>query len=152
MSGEPVPFSDEEDGLLIEASAPETAADGVDITPAPDEAESREKGSFLSWLRGLLVGADLRRLDELDEAIRLNPDIAVNYILRAELYMNWGEYTLAAVDFETGLKLAASQFETESWGFLSQTLRDQAEHGLERARRKLVRGQAPQIEQDGETG
>ncbi len=151
MSGEPVPFADEEDGLLMEA-AQEPAAEELDAAPVAADSESSQSGSFWSWLRGLFVGPDLRRLDELDEAIRLNPETAVNYVQRAELYMNWGEYALAAVDFETGLQLAADQFETESWGLLSQALRDQAEHGLERARRKLARTQTHQIEQDDETG
>ncbi|MBZ0304069.1 MAG: hypothetical protein K8J31_30310 [Anaerolineae bacterium] len=133
-----LPFSDEENDRIDEP---------IDETPAVDEetfeipvpAEQKPL-TFWAWLRGLSTGADGSRLDALTRAIARNPDSASNYVLRGELYMDRQDYVLAATDFELALNLAAEQFKEDSWGLLSQALRDQAERGLERARRKLVRG------------
>ena len=66
-----------------------------------------------------------------------------NYVQRGEIYMQMGEYELAVLDFEIALELAAEQFDEDKWGFLSQTQRDQAEYGLQRAQRKLARKRKP---------
>lgn len=94
--------------------------------------------SFIGWLRGLLSGPVSRRLDDLTEAIERHPQAASNYLLRGEIWLDKGEYEMAAADFERAQALAAGQFEESEWGLVSQMLRDQAEHGLQRAMRKLA--------------
>jgi tetratricopeptide (TPR) repeat protein len=130
------PFPGEESRAVVDESIDQWRAeqdDGEATTAA------QQPVSFWMWLRGLLAGPTVRRLDELTGMIRYNPQAPSNYVLRGEIYMRVGEYERAAADFEQALLLAGGQFDEEDWGLLSQTLRDQAGYGLERAQRKLAR-------------
>lgn len=77
------------------------------------------------------------RLNNLTQAIDDAPESAVNYVLRAELYMQIHEYALAQSDFQLGYELSETQFELADWGFLDQVMRDRALLGLEKVQRRL---------------
>lgn len=128
-------FADEE------RDAPPDQADHHDMPDEPEavaEAVPPQPVSFMDWLRGLFSGPVAQRLDDLNEAIARHPQTASNYVLRGEIWLEQGEYEMAAADFERAQALAAGQFEQDEWGLVSQTLRDQAGHGLQRAMRKLA--------------
>lgn len=91
------------------------------------------------WRRWLGRGRDTHadethgaRLLELDQAIASYPDAAVNYVLRGEIYLELGQYALAAQDFQQGLTLAVTELENNRWGLVAQTLQDRAQTGLTR--------------------
>lgn len=90
-------------------------------------------------IRGLFSGgADVgARLNSLTQAIEDAPDAAVNYVLRAELYVSVHEYALAQTDFQRAIDLAETQFELDDWGLLDQAMRDRAIAGMEKVQRRL---------------
>lgn len=123
----------------VPAQKVETAPEEVLAEPEPVvEAVPPQPVTFVEWLRGLFSGPVAQRLDSLNEAIQRHPQGAANYMLRGEIWLDRGEYELAAADFERAQALSAEQFEEAEWGLVSQTLRDQAEHGWQRAMRKLA--------------
>lgn len=137
-------FSDEENAVMTDdAQIEQVESADDDLLDEAYEAHSPQ-GSFWSWLRAWFTGSSAAQLEELTEAIAQDPEVPSHYVLRGELYMQGGEYELAAIDFEQALQLAAARFETDDWGLLSQVLRDQAEYGLERAERRLARKQKRQ--------
>ena len=77
------------------------------------------------------------RLNNLTQSIEDAPESAVNYVLRAELYMGLREYALAQADFQRAIGLAETQFELADWGLLEQVMRDRAITGLEKVQRRL---------------
>jgi hypothetical protein len=113
--------------------------DIADAVVQDNQHESSAKPPFWTWLRALIFRPPdvTQRLDDLTTAIVHRPQVAANYVLRGEVWMQMREYQQAADDFATALVLASEQFEQEDWGLLAQAMRDQAEHGLEIARRKL---------------
>ncbi len=117
--------------------ATDETSDDVSVWHAVDQPLG--KPLFWIWLRHLLFRPPdvTQRLADLSAAINQRPQVAANYVLRGEVWLQAGEYQTAADDFATALILATEQFEEEDWGLLAQALRDQAEHGLEVARRKL---------------
>ena len=132
-------FSDDETPVVADEAQTDPAAAVSDEARDSVLQDTRSPAGFGEWLRGLFFGSPDQRLDDLTDAIEENPAAPANYVLRGEVLMDIGEYELAAGDFEHALTLAAAQFEEEDWGLLSQTMRDQAAHSLERARRKLAR-------------
>ena len=66
----------------------------------------------------------------LSESIALFPQSPINYILRGELYLEEGSYTLAAEDFNQALKLAQEQLKAQRFGITAQILQDRAWAGL----------------------
>lgn len=136
-------FSPEENDTV----ADDASLDSVEVFEVDTfervESPHAQTDSFWDWLRGLFSGPLDQRLDDLTDAINLYPEAPSNYVQRGEIYMQMGEYELAVLDFEIALELAAEQFDEDKWGFLSQTQRDQAEYGLQRAQRKLVRKRKP---------
>ena len=88
-------------------------------------------------------------LIELDDAIALNPDAAVNYVLRGEIYMKLKNNTLAAADFEHALSLTAESVENSDWGFLEQVMQDRARQGLRRVLPRLTQANSPLMADKG---
>jgi tetratricopeptide (TPR) repeat protein len=88
------------------------------------------------WL-GISREIYTERLSELNRAIAMYPDAAVNYVLRGELYAKLGENALAQADFQRGLELAEARLEASNWGFMAQTLRDRALMGLQQVEGRL---------------
>ena len=104
----------------------------------PEQAKSRPSG----WqqIRSFFFGgsADVTaRLNNLTQSIEDAPESAVNYILRADLYMGLREYALAQADFQRAVELADTQFELADWGVLDQVMRDRALAGLDKVQRRL---------------
>lgn len=135
MAGEVAPLApEEEDGAQAEEVWAETADEAYEASAvvATPPVWSRLLGQIFGR-----PGLDDGRLRRLDRAVARHPDAPANYVLRGELYLRAGEPDLAAVDFETALDLASARLERDDWGVLSQAIRDQAEYGLERARRRL---------------
>jgi tetratricopeptide (TPR) repeat protein len=111
------------------------ADDGVEQVPS-----SPPRPSF--WRRLWPTAADLQArhadaLMELDDAIALHPDAAVNYALRGELYLKCKNPALAADDFERALSLVAQSMENSPWGLLDQAMQDRARRGLKQAAQRL---------------
>ena len=77
------------------------------------------------------------RLRALDEAIEDAPDVAVNYLARAELLLEIGRVVEAIDDFERVEVLAAKDFDDRRWGVVAQALRDRAQRGMEEAQKRL---------------
>jgi tetratricopeptide (TPR) repeat protein len=73
------------------------------------------------------------RLITLTASLENQPDALANWVLRGELYLEIGEYALAAADFQQALTLADALFEQERWGIVTQALRDRAIAGLQQA-------------------
>ena len=131
-------FSDDEIPVVADDEAEADPAESAEVRDSALE-DIHSQAGFGEWLRGLFFGSPDQRLDDLTDAVEENPAAPANYVLRGEVLMDIGEYELAAGDFEHALTLAAAQFDEEDWGLLSQTMRDQAAHSLERAQRKLAR-------------
>ena len=147
----PAPIAEEE--ARVEAQSPvETDLDWqapvveettVEVDTAsgmfePEKVKSRPNG----WqrARNFFFGgsADVEaRLNNLTRSIEDAPESAVNYVLRAELYMSLREYALAQADFQRAVELAETQFELADWGLLDQVMRDRAITGLEKVQRRL---------------
>lgn len=106
-------------------SAPETLWERVrrSLLPTPAEQAARYE----------------QRLALLDEAVARHPQASSNYVLRGELYLEAGFYDFAVMDFQKALELASRQLETERWGVITQTMRDRAYDGLNRALRLRAR-------------
>jgi hypothetical protein len=123
-----------------------------EFTPVADDAPTEAAADEYSPSRGLWArlravfgGADAAdRLAALDAAAAAHPDSAAPYLLRAELYARLGEDALALADFERAQTLAASRFERDNWGLVSQALRDRAAAGAADTTRRLMRAQGRQ--------
>lgn len=96
-------------------------------------------GWFARLLARLAAGgqdaraANAERLITLTAALQHQPDALANWVLRGELYLEVGEYALAAADFQQALTLADALFKQERWGIITQALRDRAITGLKQA-------------------
>jgi hypothetical protein len=121
-------------------------APGVESQQTEDAVQSAAPSSETWWRRLLQHLLPTRaqeseqiaeRLLELDEVIALYPDAAVNYVLRAELYLQTGDDELAVLDFRRGLGIAERQLERDRWGLVAQVVGDRARRGLEQAERRL---------------
>ena len=91
-------------------------------------------------IRSFLLGGSAdaaSRLNKLTQAIEDAPEASVNYVLRAELYMDLREYALAQADFQRAYELSDTQFELADWGLLEQAMRDRALTGLDKVKRWL---------------
>jgi len=111
----------------------ETLSETVEPQKVKDQPSNWQR------IRGLFSGgADVGgRLNSLTQAIEDAPESAVNYVLRAELYMSVHEYALAQADFQRAIDLAETQFELDDWGLLDQAMRDRAIAGMEKVQRRL---------------
>lgn len=74
------------------------------------------------------------RQQYLDWAIESNPTTAVNYLLRAELWLQQDQVENALNDFEQALVLAQVELEASDWGYAQQALLDRAHHGIRMAK------------------
>jgi tetratricopeptide (TPR) repeat protein len=79
-----------------------------------------------------------RRIESLSRAVAEYPDAPTNYVLRGELYLEFGDFTLAEADFRQALELAAKQVESEDWGVIAQVVQDRAQTGLAEALRNQL--------------
>ncbi|MBC7870813.1 MAG: tetratricopeptide repeat protein [Chitinophagaceae bacterium] len=135
MTDEFAPFSDETE--LVEAHAPRFSEAEID----PQSRESRE--TFWQMVRRKLrpspdvMNRAESRLQDLDEAISLNPDEITNYVLRGELFLKSGAYDLALADFQRGLEIANEQIENGDWGIIAQIMQDRALSGIQHIQRQL---------------
>jgi tetratricopeptide (TPR) repeat protein len=130
----------EDTAPISEDDYSEISAEVVE-SPQP-EALTRE--SFWMRLRNRLgwsVNPRQQRLEDLFSAIAANPDSPTNYVLRAELYLQKGEYELAIDDFEIAQKLASERLAVDNWGLIAQVMQDRALVGLAQAKRRLEKRQ-----------
>ncbi len=81
--------------------------------------------------------AYLQQIDDLDAAIKNDPDAFSNYLIRGEFYLALGFDAFAAIDFEYVLKAATQAIETKDWGIIAQVARDRALRGLETTEARL---------------
>ncbi|RMG81114.1 MAG: hypothetical protein D6712_16900 [Chloroflexi bacterium] len=106
----------------------------------PENGENQPEAEKVAGLARILQAIGLRRAAQeqynierrkmLSESISLFPQSPINYILRGELYLEEGSYTLAAEDFNQALKLAQKQLNTQRFGITAQILQDRAWAGL----------------------
>lgn len=71
------------------------------------------------------------RMQQLDDAIEHQPNAAVNYLLRGELYYEAKQYNLARADFAQAKAFAVVQLEDERFGLAAQAIQDKAERYLQ---------------------
>lgn len=76
---------------------------------------------------------DRSRIDLLTRAIDGNPDAAINYVLRGELWLQYEEPDEAMADFASAIQLAQQEVEASDWGYLPQALLERARQGLKMA-------------------
>lgn len=81
---------------------------------------------------------ETRRLQTLNKAIDRHPNSPANYLLRAELLMNQGNYTLAEADLQRALALSAEQSVNNDWGVVAQATLDRAQQGLHRLHKRYT--------------
>ncbi|PJF45205.1 MAG: hypothetical protein CUN55_00110 [Phototrophicales bacterium] len=74
------------------------------------------------------------RKELLDRAIDSNPNAAINYVLRGELWLLNEEYHAAIADFEKAIMLAEQEVELCDWVYLPQAILDRARQGLKMAK------------------
>ena len=108
--------------------------------PKPSDQEQSVWDKLRRWLRPTqeeqMAGVGDRLL-ALNEAIEDAPDVAVNYLARAELLLEIGRVVEAIDDFERVEVLAAKDFDDRRWGVVAQALRDRAKRGMEEAQKRL---------------
>lgn len=113
------------------------------------DAQQRAPAGAGGWqaIRRLLVPSpaqlDHARLKALNRTIDRYPESASGYVLRGELYLSAGYYTLAADDFNAALTHAARQLQTEKWGVVAQSVQDRAQYGLQEALRLQRQHETP---------
>ena len=112
-------------------------------TPAATENESINR--FWHNIRKLFLPTSreradhfVQRINRLSAAVELYPDSPTNYVLRGELYLEMGDYTLAKNDFDHALELALRQTATDDWGIVAQAVQDRAHDGLAEALRHTL--------------
>ncbi|MDZ4672038.1 MAG: hypothetical protein SH821_14295 [Phototrophicales bacterium] len=77
----------------------------------------------------------IQRLERLTEEIHDHPHVAVNYLLRAEVYAQYGYWEQAMVDSERAYELAHNELMGRQWGFVAQSVQDRAQRLMTKARR-----------------
>lgn len=77
----------------------------------------------------------IQRLTHITADIHQQPHVAVNYLLRAELYAQYGYWEQALVDSERAYELAMHELIGRQWGFVAQAVQDRAHRLMLRARR-----------------
>jgi hypothetical protein len=77
----------------------------------------------------------IQRLTHITADIHQQPHVAVNYLLRAELYAQYGYWEQALVDSERAYELAMHELNGRQWGFVAQAVQDRAHRLMLRARR-----------------
>ncbi|MDX2162878.1 MAG: tetratricopeptide repeat protein [bacterium] len=116
---------------LVEGEREEAGQDIVRLPAAP---------GVIDLLAGFFgVRSDFnRRLYVLTHAISIAPDVAVNYVLRGELYMQRGQFERAADDFAEALRLAEQELrqDEQTFGLMAQSVQDRALIGYENAIRR----------------
>lgn len=141
MSSDGAPVS-EEDYPEVPAEA-ELVAESLQ-----SEVVGQPGDSLWSRIRGVLgwgVDRRQRRLEDLFAAVAANPDSFTNYVMRGEVYLQIGEYELAASDFEIACKLAANHLAVDNWGVIAQAMQDRALVGLEQARSQLEKRRTDRV-------
>lgn len=78
------------------------------------------------------------RLRQLNAAIELYPQVPVNYLLRAEYFLEDQRYHLAQDDFQQTLRLARKEMVRRQWGITEQIIIDRAEYGLRYVQRFVL--------------
>lgn len=117
---------------------PEAVPESLSQDSVPKPADSPGDESPLPGRSVEPVDRDSERLRELNQAIELHADAAVNYLLRGELFLKGGQIHLAKADFETALALAEQQLATDAWGVTAQFVIDRALLALREADRTPV--------------
>ncbi len=122
------PPADDEPSLAVVADTENnnTVAEGWLEAPATPEIEQSADDAPEKSKQMVMPNADDVRLQELNLAIELHPDAAVNYLLRGEWFLAKNQQYLAKDDFAAALDLAETQLETSVWGFTDQWVRDRA--------------------------
>jgi hypothetical protein len=136
---------DEEEGKssLLQKFFPLEEEEERSKRPAQESILGEESRSlwqrFWRWIypsQAMREKATVERFLLLDDAIYREPAVAVNYVIRGELYLQRGEIENAAADFEQGEELAHSDFAESRWGLVAQATRDRARRGLEMANKQ----------------
>ncbi|MEL7433019.1 MAG: tetratricopeptide repeat protein [Chloroflexota bacterium] len=124
----------------------EAEAVEIDETASTDAPKSTVQNTWWARIRRFFfqTASERRteqrmRLHDLNRAIDRFPDVAVNYVLRAELHTEMKQYDLAKDDFERALEHAPTQFDADRWGITAQASQDRALRGLAQLRdRNLI--------------
>ncbi len=77
----------------------------------------------------------IQRLTNITSDIHQQPHVAVNYLLRAELYAQYGYWQQALVDSERAYELSLHELTGRRWGFVAQAVQDRAYRLMQKAKR-----------------
>ncbi len=77
----------------------------------------------------------IQRLERITADIHDQPHVAVNYLLRAEVYAQYGYWEQALVDSERAYELALNEFAGRRWGVVAQAIQDRAHRLMTKAKR-----------------
>ncbi len=133
-------MTDETEAFAHNPPADFDPSDGQDVSAESETVHSAQT-SLGGWLRRLFSrwgeADSAARLEDLNQMVECQPQAAVNYLFRGELYLKNANYENAAADFRRASDLAAEEFDRADWGLVAQTLRDRALAGLQQAERRL---------------
>ena len=91
------------------------------------EAQKRFEAGLELQEQGQLEGA----VQEYNEAIRLDPELADAYVLRGDLYRQAGHFEQALQDYNEGIRLGSSQAGVYSGRASTYLALDQAQRAIE---------------------
>ncbi|MCE7945828.1 MAG: hypothetical protein DYG88_00190 [Chloroflexi bacterium CFX4] len=131
---------DSAENLTESARAPEVPAELSEAWLAPDVfavptdvalEDEAEKPKKRSWWQAARANNLTERILALELAISAAPDNPINYVLRGEALLDYGDQVAAAEDFQRGLHLISAAGETD-WGYIHSILAERALEGLRR--------------------
>ncbi len=105
-----------------------------DIFAIPTDVDTdgeAQKPKKRSWWQAARVNNLTERILALETAISAAPDNPINYVLRGEALLDYGDQAAAAEDFQRGLHLISAAGETD-WGYIHSILAERALEGLRR--------------------
>jgi hypothetical protein len=133
---------DSAENLSGSVLAPEVPAEISEASLEPDlfavptdsdadtDAEA-EKPKKRGWWQAARANNLTERILALEIAISAAPDNPINYVLRGEALLDYGDQAAAAEDFQRGLHLISAAGETD-WGYIHSILAERAQEGLRR--------------------
>ena len=71
-----------------------------------------------------------RQLRQINDAIKRQPNRAVNYVFRGEYWLKQREPYLAIDDFEMAIEFAMRDLAASDWDYREQSVIDRARRGL----------------------
>lgn len=115
----------------VPAEVPQALQEPDSFAIPTDAADEAEKPKKRGWRQAARVNNLTERILMLGLAISAAPDNPINYVLRGEALLDYGDQVAAAEDFQRGLHLISAAGEMD-WGYIHSILAERAQEGLRR--------------------